>query len=73
MKQTSVEWLITEVKKFNTVITREYMLMLLEQAKEMEKEQIEDAYRIGKIESTMPNEINTTGEQYYNETYGGEK
>jgi hypothetical protein len=36
---------------------------------EFEK-QIEDAYRIGKIESTMPNEINTTGKQYYIETFG---
>ena len=47
MKQTAVEWLITEVKKFNTIITREYMLMLLEQAKEMEKEQKAENWQLG--------------------------
>jgi hypothetical protein len=69
MKQTAVEWLITEVKKFNTVITREYILMLLEQAKEMEKEQIENAYWEG------GHDVPTHGrqcEQYYNETYKSE-
>lgn len=35
-----------------------------------EKEQIEDAYRVGKVEASMTNEGSTTGEQYYNETYG---
>ena len=51
-KQTAVEWLVTEVKKFNTIITREYMLMLFEQAKQMEKEQIiwsiQEAYGHGR-------------------------
>ena len=72
MKLTAVEWLITEVKKFNTVITREYILMLLEQAKEMEKEQICHAHLTGLI---YPLEIEATkqAEQYYNETYGGKK
>jgi hypothetical protein len=65
-KQTAVEWLITEVKKFNTIITREYMLMLFEQAKQMEKEQIIDA----KNDKLYP--IIVGGRQYYNETYGGE-
>jgi hypothetical protein len=45
----------------------------LDQAKEMEKERIETAYNKGTMhgidypESTLP----ITGEQYYNETYGG--
>ncbi len=49
--------------------------MLLEQAKKMEKEKIETAYNKGTVhgidypESTLP----LTGEQYYNETYGGGK
>jgi hypothetical protein len=48
---------------------------ILEQAKEMEKERIETAYNKGTVhgidypESTLP----LTGEQYYNETYGGNK
>ena len=37
--KTSVEWLEKEIKKFNTVITTDYLLMLIEQAKEMEKQQ----------------------------------
>ena len=38
---------------------------------EIEKERIITAYKVGKIESTIPNQINTTGNEYYNETYGG--
>ena len=70
-----MEWLEMEVKKFNTVITKEYILLLCQQAKEMEKERIETAYNKGTVhgidypESTLP--IN--GEQYYNVTYGGNK
>jgi hypothetical protein len=63
-KQTAVEWLITEVKKFNTIITREYMLMLFDQAKQMEKEQIIEAYYEGKEYG-----FKEQGEQYYKETY----
>jgi len=46
-----------------------------EQAKEMEKERIETAYNKGTVhgidypESTLP----ITGEQYYNETFGGKQ
>ena len=46
---------------------------LSKQAKEMEKQRIETAYNKGTVhgidypESTLP----LTGEQYYNETYGG--
>jgi hypothetical protein len=47
----------------------------IREAKEMEKERIETAYNKGTVhgidypESTLP----ITGEQYYNETYGGNK
>jgi hypothetical protein len=70
--QTAVEWLITEVKKFNTIITREYMLMLLEQAKEMEKEQIIQAFEQGENNSVdyfNPENKIKESEQYYNETF----
>ena len=72
MTQTAVEWLITEVKKFNTIITREYMLMLLEQAKEMEKEQIIQAFEQGENNSVdyfNPENKIKESEQYYNETF----
>jgi len=48
-------------------------LPLFRESKEMEKERIETAYNKGTVhgidypESTLP----LTGEQYYNETYGG--
>ncbi len=73
MKQTAVEWLILEVKKFNTIITREYMLMLLEQAKQMEKEQIISAFNNGEFFASdyyHPNNSSVDGsETYYNETF----
>jgi len=51
------------------------MHRLFIEAKKMEKEKIETAYNKGTVhgidypESTLP----LTGEQYYNETYGGNK
>jgi hypothetical protein len=58
-QQTAVEWLEIEVKKFNTVITKEYILLLCQQAKEMEKEQMI--------------EFGAKCLQSQNETYGGNK
>ena len=62
--KTAVEWLVEE-------LTRQNMFMHLfakeiEQAKEMEKEQIIDAYQTSHI-SMM------TAEQYHNETFKSEK
>ena len=56
-------------------ISHDDFLKLHKQAQEMEKERIETAYNKGTVhgidypESTLP----LTGEQYYNETYGGNK
>ena len=64
MKQTAVEWLygiskLRELDKFD-----------LEQAKEMEKEQIEDAFGVGcQVESTRLIGYQGIAEQYYNETF----
>jgi hypothetical protein len=58
MKQTAVEWLWDNWKdKCNSF---EELVSLFKQAKEMEKEQIIDAYQFG------------DGEQYYNETFKSE-
>ena len=68
-KLSSVEWLEQELKKIPFV----NVLEVFEQAKEMEKERIETAYNKGTVhgidypESTLP----ITGEQYYEQTYGG--
>jgi hypothetical protein len=72
-QQTAVEWLEIEVKKFNTVITKEYILLLCQQAKEMEKEQIIKAYHQGVTDEygdALEFGDCTDGEVYYNETYG---
>jgi hypothetical protein len=56
--KTAVEWLVNELKIFAT----EEEMNIIEQAKEMEKEQIIDAYQTSHISMMTP-------EQYYNETY----
>jgi hypothetical protein len=40
---------------------------------EKEKEQIINAYKVGKVEAKMFLELNTTGQKYYNETYNQNK
>ena len=60
MKKTAVEWLI---EIFNiTNVKLSHHTLIIEQAKEMEKEQIIDAYETSHI-SMM------TAEQYYKETF----
>ena len=65
MKQTAVEWLVEQMK-LDELFNADYFI---EQAKEMEKEQIMDSFYIG-------SECNYDGsypaEQYYNETYKSE-
>jgi hypothetical protein len=68
-KQTAVEWLVQEINKIS--VSREAQLFidkLKQQAKAMEREQIEDAWDDG-IDSFSTR----SAEQYFNETYGGEK
>jgi hypothetical protein len=66
-QQTAIEWLIEQLP----LIQQEGLRDIIEQAKETEKEQI-----IKAIDSNYiyhENRISTIGEQYYNETYGGNK
>ena len=60
MKQTAVEWLYEKLwKEFNFSFSNN----ILEEAKEIEKQQIIDAYR-------FPNTlVDMSSEQYYNETF----
>jgi len=61
-EQTAVEWLEKEFNKLEaTVGVYGIMYSLIDQAKEMEKEQIMEAYNNGEDRSA---------ELYYNETYG---
>jgi hypothetical protein len=66
MKQTAVEWL--EQQLFNK--RGKFTKGDIEQAKEMEKEQIIEAWNIrAKIDGVLTYTDNRTAEQYYNETY----
>lgn len=76
-KQTAVEWLIHELSINNCIsVPGEFWnnyKELVQQAKEMEKEQIIDAYKEGDDHGFMATESYNVGEeseQYYNQTYG---
>jgi len=67
-KQTAVEWFNDEIIIHLNFDQRLYLKDIFKQAKEMEKEQIKDAFDEGN-----PNGfIIKCGEQYYNETYKNE-
>jgi hypothetical protein len=68
MKQTAVEWLVEQVEDYIGLIP----IDIIEQAKEMEKEQIESAHINGQLEwgyGAMREEVIELSKQYYNETY----
>ena len=67
-KQTAVEWFAKNLKDFPHIKHSQSFKDLVNQAKAMEKEQIEDAWDDG-IDSFSTR----SAEQYFNETYGGEK
>jgi hypothetical protein len=75
MKQTAVEWLYKEFTKTNYLTENEFF-MKFNQAKEMEKGQIIEAYTDGQnnpYEYSEDNEVNWyNGERYYNETFKSE-
>ena len=64
MKQTAVEWLESELKKLPMVDVTE----IFQQALEMEKEQIMDAYLNGCNDIRQDKYMGM--HEYYNETYG---
>ena len=73
MKQTAVEWLVEQI--FNDVDLKDSILKLaINQAKEMEKEQIIESYCQGCFDITQDEYIfpRETAEQYYNETFKSE-
>lgn len=64
--KTAVEWLESELDWLTNYMMEEHKEQLFNQAKEMEREQIKDAYSAGEHQQGYENEA----EQYYNETYG---
>ena len=81
MKQTAVEWLGNEITNrivkrnpHDTIIIQtqgEILIELIEQAKEMEKQQIIDAYLKDRPKATINKTLVTwdKAEQYYNEKF----
>ena len=72
MKESAVEWAINEIR--NNWYDYEYgdadMNDLIKQAKEMEKEQIKDAFNFGVYDGGgVIKKYKMSGEQYYNKTY----
>ena len=63
-KVTAVEWLFNDYVD-KGVIT----IQAIEQALEMEKEQIETAYNAKKVNYYPHNDLDISAEQYYTETY----
>ena len=70
MKQTAVEWLVEELND-NGFSHLDLASDIIEQAKEMEKEQIIKAYKDGRsdLASNFHKSLNMSLEQYYNETF----
>jgi hypothetical protein len=74
-KMTAVEWLEQEfIKLESTIGVYGIMYELIEKAKEMEKEQIEDAFEIGYDNGACVQEGNAIyhGSNYYNKIFKSE-
>jgi hypothetical protein len=73
-QQTAVEWLINHWKKLQSEgekMNWSQIIQITELAKEMEKQQIMDAFDIRKVDIAFDKK--TTSEQYYTETYNNGK
>jgi hypothetical protein len=72
-KQTAVEWLVKMLYSLVCVGfiqgRRQIPHDIINQAKELEKQQIVDAYRVGKVEASLPPEKLNTGGKYYRELF----
>jgi hypothetical protein len=67
MKQTAVEWLFEQI--LLTPLDIRSINKCLEQAKEMEKEQIIAAHKTATLEAGFEHSADDWANQYYNQTY----
>jgi hypothetical protein len=75
MKQTAVEYLVENLIKLGYLHSKNYgqskiVKKVIEQAKEMEKDQMINTFKDAQVFKVMNNEIRA--EQYYNETFKSE-
>ena len=70
-KQTAVDFLMDKLFDPSTMVAEQ--IQWFEQAKEMEKQQIKDAYYMGDYDNTVAGYVvgDDECEDYYQETYGG--
>lgn len=72
MKQTALEWFVEQLP----LIQQEGLRDIIEQAKEMEKQQIIDAYANAVMKENNSDYVGmheqSSGEIYFDETYGKE-
>ena len=71
MKKTAVEWFVEQLSSYTTtdgniISHHQNITHLFEQAKEMEKEQIENAFNYGQFDLGME------ADEYYNQTFKSE-
>ena len=78
MKQTAVEWLVEKLNQCEPMYSgvqsnehKEHLEKLVQISKEIEKEQIKQAYNDGKA-AVIHIENNMSLEEYFNETYKNE-
>lgn len=76
-KQTAVEWLEEQLEQALLrygQISVKYLKIHTERAKQMEKEQIVEAYCKAGLDIAHNDSIKESGlaQEYYNETYGGQ-
>lgn len=73
MKQTAVEWLVEQIKSDQNqkALSASEWMQVINQAKQMEKEQLIDAYyQCGRDNFEHIKVVNRSATDYYNETYG---
>ena len=68
-KQTAVEWLVNQISNNHDKLFKEFYNSEIEQAKEMEKEQIMMALKDSWNLAKHSNFDNPHAEQYYNQTF----
>ena len=71
-KETAIEWIVSTINDNIVYIPMKHWDLIrdiIQQAKEMEKEQITDAYNMGSYDMA---EKKYEPEQYYNKKYGTE-
>jgi hypothetical protein len=73
MKYTAIEWLVEQLEGDDSMIARVIGLKkyneIYKKAKEMEKQQIIDAYDAGLFDGSMDDVNDRIYKQYYNETF----